>query len=64
MTWFEKLQSLFILVAVVMGLFLGNIPLISKNAAFFITPFLMLMLLGVFLQVPMNHLRKALGFLC
>ncbi len=59
MTLFERFQSLFILAAVTLGFYLGHINWVSANAAFFITPFLMAMLFGVFLHIPLQELGKA-----
>ncbi|MBS4008982.1 MAG: arsenic resistance protein [Clostridium sp.] len=60
MTLFERFQSLFILIAVALGLFLGQFYWFSVNAASFVAPFLTVMLFVVFLQVPLHHLGKAL----
>lgn len=55
----EKYQSLFILGSVGFGLILGQITIIQNYAALFIVPFLMVMLYGIFLQVPLNQLRNS-----
>lgn len=55
----EKFQPLIILTSVFLGLILGQINSIQHYSEYFITPFLMIMLLGVFLQIPLNHLRNA-----
>ncbi|MBC7086402.1 MAG: bile acid:sodium symporter, partial [Methanomethylovorans sp.] len=55
----EKYQSLFILGAVGIGLILGQITIIQNYAALFIVPFLIVMLYGIFLQVPLNQLRNS-----
>jgi len=60
MTLLERYQSLFILAAVTLGLLLGQFVWISANAATSITPFLMAMLFGVFIQIPFQHLGEAL----
>lgn len=60
MTLFERLQSLFILIAVALGLFLGQFYWFSVNGASLITQFLMVMLFGVFVQIPLHHLGRAL----
>ncbi|EEG78755.1 arsenic resistance protein [Dethiobacter alkaliphilus] len=60
MNIFERFQVFFILAAVALGLLLGNLNWVAANASLFITPFLMAMLFGVFLQVPLNHLGTAL----
>ena len=55
----EKHQSFFILASVVTGLFLGQISIIRSYVGFFIVPFLMVMLYGIFLQVPLGQLRNS-----
>lgn len=62
MTFIEKAQSFVILVAVFVGLALGHVPVIAQNAANFILPLLMLMLMGVFLHVPLRDLKNAFQF--
>lgn len=49
------------LLAIVAGLTLGQSESVAENASYLITPFLMIMLFGVFLQVPFKNLRK--GFM-
>lgn len=56
----EKYQPFFILGSVVFGLFLGQISIIQNYAGFFIIPFLMVMLYGIFLQVPLHQLKNSL----
>lgn len=56
----DKLQSLFILLSVALGLGLGQIPWLAEHAHVLIVPFLMLMLVGVFLHVPLRALGEAL----
>jgi arsenite transporter len=53
------LQSLLILLAVGLGLGLGQIPGLADPAGALILPFLMLMLVGVFLHVPLRGLAAA-----
>ncbi len=60
MTLTEKFQSLFILGAVTLGLLFGQNARIAAGVAELITPFLMVMLFGVFIQVPLHHLGRAL----
>lgn len=55
----EKLQSVFIIIAIFIGLVLGQIQWVSQNAVSLVVPFLMLMLFGVFLNIPLNHLGNA-----
>lgn len=59
MALIEKLQSLIILAAVFVGLALGTVPWLSQHAGQFILPFLMLMLTGVFLHVPLRRFANA-----
>jgi ACR3 family arsenite efflux pump ArsB len=61
MSALDKLQSVFILAAVAAGLALGQIPEVSKHAGSLVVPFLMLMLTGVFLHVPLRGLGAAFG---
>ncbi|MFP4655863.1 MAG: arsenic resistance protein [Methanohalobium sp.] len=56
---FEKYQSLVILGSVVLGLVLGQIPVVGMYAEFFIVPFLIIMLCGIFLQIPLNQLKNS-----
>ncbi|MEI3597428.1 MULTISPECIES: arsenic resistance protein [Bacillaceae] len=55
----EKLQTLIILSAVVLGLLLGKVNLIEQHAESFVIPFLFLMLYGLFLKIPLQQLKKA-----
>ncbi|MFP4600767.1 MAG: arsenic resistance protein [Persicimonas sp.] len=59
MTLVEKLQGLIILLAVAAGLGLGQLPAVAESAELFILPFLVLMLLGVFLGVPLENVTDA-----
>jgi len=54
-----RLQSLVILAAVIAGLLFGNLPWIAERAGTLIVPFLMVMLYGVFLDIPLHELRTA-----
>ena len=49
MNFLEKFQSVIILLAMVLGLVFAQIPIVNSNASYFITPFLVLMLFGVFM---------------
>jgi len=62
MSLLEKLQPLLILAAVLLGLSLGAIPHMSDGAGHFILPLLMLMLTGVFLQVPLKRFAGAFRY--
>ena len=55
----EKYQSPLILTAVLLGLALGQINGVAGRAGQFILPFLLLMLLGVFLQLPLRQVAAA-----
>ena len=55
----EKYQSFFILGSVVIGLIIGQSTTVQNYAALFIVPFLMVMLYGIFLQVPLSQLNKS-----
>jgi len=58
--WTEKLQSLLVIIAIFIGLTLGQITWFSKNVVYLIVPALMVMLYGVFLNIPLNRLGNAL----
>ncbi|WP_242926933.1 arsenic resistance protein [Pontibacter vulgaris] len=58
MSLLNKLHTLIILVAVMIGLLIGQIPVVASNAATFIIPFLMLMLYGLFLAMPLSGLKQ------
>lgn len=47
--------------AIVIGMLLGNIPIIESYAENLVTPFLFVMLFGVFLNTPLKDFKKALG---
>ena len=51
----EKYQPLILLIAILMGMLLGGIDSIQQHAGAFIVPFLMLMLYGLFLLMPLNN---------
>lgn len=59
MSLLEKIQPLIILLAVVIGLGLGQVEAAAAWAGRFILPFLVLMLLGVFLQLPLSRITRA-----
>jgi len=61
LAFFTKHQWLFMVMAIVVGLALGQFYYIAEIASYLIAPFLMVMLFGVFLQVPFKNLRK--GFM-
>jgi len=55
----DKLQTIIILFAVGLGLLLGKVNIIEQYAEALITPFLLLMLYGLFLTIPLGQLKKA-----
>jgi len=55
----DKLQTFIILIAVGLGLLLGQVDPIEQHAETLITPFLLLMLYGLFLTIPLQQLKKA-----
>lgn len=59
MSRIEKLQSLWILLAVGLGLLLGQQPWLAAHAIALVVPCLMLLLFGVFLKMPLNQLSRA-----
>ncbi|MBM4764415.1 bile acid:sodium symporter [Bacillus sp. B15-48] len=59
MNLLEKLYTFIIFLAVVMGIFIGKIEFIQSNAERFIVPLLMAMLYIIFLQIPVEDIKKA-----
>ncbi len=59
MNAFEKNQTVFIIAAVGLGLLLGQVSVIQQHASSVIVPFLMLMLFGLFLIIPLRGLTSA-----
>ncbi|SDZ83420.1 Arsenite efflux pump ArsB, ACR3 family [Thalassobacillus cyri] len=59
MNLFEKLYTLIIFSAVVIGIGIGQVELIRTNAESFIVPLLVAMLYITFLQVPMEEIKKS-----
>lgn len=57
----EKLYTVIILSAAVIGIGLGRIEEIQANAERFIVPLLMLMLYLTFLQIPLQQAKQAFG---
>lgn len=56
----NKFQSLVILFMVVIGILIGQIEFIHMYSEYLITPFLMLMLLLVFVQIPLKDIGSSL----
>lgn len=59
MNVFEKFQTVIILGAVGVGLIIGQVVFFERHAESFIIPFLLLMLYGLFLTIPLQHLKDA-----
>jgi arsenite transporter len=57
----DKLQSLLVFAAVALGLLLGRIPGVQAVALSLVTPFLVVLLFGVFVQVAPAHLGRAVA---
>lgn len=55
----DKLQTIIILFAVGLGLLLGQVNIIEQYAETLVIPFLLLMLYGLFLTIPLQQLKKA-----
>lgn len=56
----NKFQSLVILLMVVIGILIGQIEFIHMYSEYLITPFLMLMLSLVFVQIPLKDIGSSL----
>jgi ACR3 family arsenite efflux pump ArsB len=56
---YEKLESVFIILAIIVGLGLGNILIINQWSGRFISPLLIAMIFGVFLKTPLSDLGKS-----
>lgn len=59
MNLIEKLYTVIIFLAVVIGIGLGQVELIRDNAESFIVPLLVAMLYITFLQIPVEEIKKA-----
>lgn len=55
----EKGEPAIIFLAILLGLGLSNIPLLTANSGSLITLFLCLMLYGLFLEVPLKDLKNS-----
>lgn len=55
----EKLEPIIIFSAVILGLLFSQIDIIADNSSNLINIFLCLMLYGLFLEVPLNDLKKS-----
>ena len=59
MNLFEKLYTLIIFLAVMIGIGFGQVEMIRINAESFIVPLLIMMLYITFLQIPFEEIKKA-----
>lgn len=59
MTLFEKLYTLIIFSAVIIGISLGQSEIMSEHAESFIVPLLTAMLYITFLQIPIEEIKRA-----
>ncbi len=59
MNFIEKFQTFIILIAVGIGLLLGQFSVFENHAERFILPFLLFMLFGLFLTIPLKGLKNA-----
>ena len=59
MSKLDKLQTLFIISAIFIGLLLGQFSIFEKHAESFVVPFLLVMLYGLFLAIPLDGLKEA-----
>ncbi len=59
MNFIEKFQTFTILIAVGIGLLLGQLSISENHAETFILPFLLFMLFGLFLAIPLKGLKNA-----
>ncbi|MDH5074790.1 Sodium Bile acid symporter family protein [Clostridium perfringens] len=59
MSKLDKLQTPILLVAIILGLLLGQLSWVKMYAENFVTPFLFVMLFGVFLNIPLRDYKKS-----
>lgn len=57
MSTIEKIQTFIILFAIIIGIVLGQFQIVHMYAEHFIVPFLFLMLYGLFLSIPLQHIK-------
>jgi ACR3 family arsenite transporter len=58
--WLERLQTVILMGSVLVGLGMGQVEGLADGADRLILPFLLVLLIGVFVQVPLKDVRKAL----
>lgn len=59
MNLIEKLEPIILIIAIAMGLILSNVDLLANNIGNLTSLFLCLMLYGLFLEIPLNNLKKS-----
>lgn len=59
MEFVEKIEPIIIFLAIILGLLFSNVGIIAQNTGNLITPFLCLMLFGLFLEIPLNELKNS-----
>ncbi len=60
MSFINKIQTLIIALAVILGILLGQMDLIGAYASYFIVPFLMIMLYGLFMNIRVKQIGQGL----
>ena len=55
----EKLEPIILIFAIIIGLILSNIEILSQNIGNFINLFLCIMLYGLFLEIPLKNLKNS-----
>ena len=59
MNLIEKLEPVILILAIIVGLILSDIEILSKNMGNLINLFLCIMIYGLFLEVPLKYLKKS-----
>lgn len=59
MSKLDKLQTPILLVAIILGLLLGQLSWVEMYSENFVTPFLFVMLFGIFLNIPLRDFKKS-----
>ena len=59
MNLIEKLEPVILILAIIVGLILSDIEILSKNSGNLINLFLCIMIYGLFLEVPFKDLKKS-----
>ena len=59
MNLIEKLEPVILILAIIVGLILSDIEILSKNSGNLINLFLCIMIYGLFLEVPLKDIKKS-----